>query len=151
MPLGDEKVATNERLRLVAACGIDCGNCALNMSKDDPVLLERLVARGIPREKLPCGGCRNVAGNCPVISGTCETFECVGQRSVDFCHECADFPCAKLCPSSRRADVLPHNLKVFNLCTIERLGVEGFVAVSADLERRYFQGKMEIGKGPRLA
>jgi len=114
-------------------------------------MMDRLVARGIPSEKLPCDGCREVAGQCPVIGGTCETYECVRQKAVDFCYECGDFPCSKLCPSSQRADVLPHNLKVFNLCTIERLGVEGFLGVSGSLERLYFKGKMEIGKGPRLA
>ncbi len=144
-------MSTSERLHLVAACGIDCGNCSLNPCKDDPALMDRLVQRGIPREKLPCPGCRNVAGRCPVISAPCETYECVQQKAVDFCSQCGDFPCSKLCPSSQRADVLPHNLKVFNLCTIERLGLEGFVKVSADLERLYFKGRMEIGKGPRLA
>lgn len=140
-----------DRLILVAPCGIDCGNCSLSMCKDDPELLERLVARGIPRGKLPCAGCRKVKGACPVIAETCETYECIRRKAVNFCHECADFPCAKLCPSSQRADVLPHNLKVFNLCMIERAGVEGFAKVSGDLERLYFKGTMEIGKGPRLA
>jgi len=142
--------ANADRTFLVAPCGIDCGNCSLNMSKDDPSVIDRLVARGIPREKLPCPGCRSIGGDCPVISGKCETFACVQQKGVDYCYECADFPCSKLCPSSQRADVLPHNMKVFNLCTIERLGVEGFVKVSGDLERRYFKGRMEIGKGPQL-
>jgi len=142
---------TTERLRLAAPCGIDCGNCALNLSGNDPALMERLVQRGIPKEKLPCPGCRNVSGDCPVISARCETWECVRSHGVEFCHECGEFPCSKLCPSSQRADVLPHNLKVFNLCAIKRLGVEGFVETSADLEKLYFKGKMEIGKGPRLA
>ncbi len=141
---------TNERMRLVAACGIDCGNCPLNKCEDDPALMDRLVQRGIPREKLPCAGCRSVGGDCPVISSTCETYECVRRKHVDFCYECGDFPCSKLCPSSQRADVLPHNLKVFNLCMIEKVGLEGFVKVSGDLERLYFKGKMEVGKGPRL-
>jgi len=38
-----------------------------------------------------------------------------------------------------------------NLDTIERSGVEAFIKVSGDLERVSFKGKMEIGKGPRLA
>jgi hypothetical protein len=143
-------VAMKERLRMVASCGIDCGNCSLSMCKDDPSMIDRLVARGIPRDKLPCKGCRNIGGDCPVISGKCETYACVRQKTVDFCYECADFPCSKLCPSSQRADVLPHNLKVFNLCTIQRMGVEGFAKVSGDLERLYFKGHMEIGKGPQL-
>jgi len=144
-------VQTSERTRLVAACGIDCGNCSLNLCRHDAALLERLVQRGIPRDRLPCAGCRDVKGTCPVINGTCETYECVMQRGVEFCYECAEFPCSKLCPSSQRADVLPHNLKVFNLCTIKRAGVEEFVKASAHLEQVYFKGQMEIGKGPHLA
>jgi Protein of unknown function (DUF3795) len=144
-------MSLNERQRMVAPCGIDCGNCMLSVCRNDPSMIDRLVAKGIPREKLPCEGCRAIEGDCPVITGKCETYACVRQKSVDFCFECADFPCSKLCPSSDRADVLPHNLKVFNLCTIERIGVEGFVRVSGDLERSYFKGKMEIGRGPRLA
>jgi hypothetical protein len=37
-----------------------------------------------------------------------------------------------------------------SICTIQRMGVEGFVKVSGDLERLYFKGHMEIGKGPQL-
>jgi hypothetical protein len=143
-------MAKDDRLVLVAPCGIDCGLCFLNMCKEDPALMDRLVSRGIPREKLPCAGCRNIAGDCPVISSTCETYSCVRQKGVDFCFECDDFPCPKLCPASERADVLPRNLKVFNLCTIRRMGTEGFVKDSGHLERLYFKGKMEIGRGPKL-
>ena len=113
-------------------------------------MIDRLSARGIPRERLPCAGCRNVEGNCPVIGGTCETFACVSEKKVQYCFPCADFPCSKLCPSSQRADVLPHNMKVFNLSTIDRIGAESFVRISGDIERLYFKGRMEIGKGPQL-
>jgi hypothetical protein len=140
----------DDRLVLVAPCGIDCGLCSLNMCKEDPALMERLVSRGIQREKLPCAGCRNIAGDCPVIIEKCETYSCVRKKGVDFCFECDDFPCSKLCPAAERADVLPHNLKTFNLCTIGRIGVEDFVKNSAHLELLYFKGKMEIGKGPNL-
>jgi len=144
-------MSSEKRLRLVAPCGIDCGNCVLYLSRHDDVLMERLLARGIPKEKLPCEGCRNVEGDCPVIAQKCDTYRCVLEREIQFCFECTEYPCGKLCPSADRADVLPHNLKVFNLDMIERRGVEGFIKVSGDLERTYFKGKMEIGKGPRLA
>jgi hypothetical protein len=143
-------MANDERLLLAAPCGIDCGLCSLNRCKDDPALMEGLVSRGIPREKLPCAGCRNVAGNCPVIGGTCETYACIQRKRVDFCFACDEFPCSKLCPASQRADTLPHNLKVFNLCTIRRTGVEAFVKDSGHIENLYFKGTMEIGKGPKL-
>jgi Protein of unknown function (DUF3795) len=139
-----------ERLLLVAPCGIDCGICELNMCKDDPRLMAHLVSRGIPGEKLPCAGCRSVRGNCPVIGSTCETYLCVGRKGVEFCHECSDFPCSKLEPAADRASVLPHNMKTFNLCTIKRRGVEGFVQESLLIKQKYYEGKMEIGKGPAL-
>jgi Protein of unknown function (DUF3795) len=141
---------SDDRNRLVAPCGIDCGNCALYTSRHDAAVMERLLARGISKEKLPCDGCRDVEGDCPVIGEKCETYRCVRDQDVDYCFECSEYPCAKLCPSSDRADVLPHNLKVFNLDTIQRLGVEGFIKVSGELEHVYFKGKMEIGKGPKL-
>ncbi len=140
----------NERERLVAPCGIDCGICSLHVAAQRPELLEALVARGIAREKLPCEGCRNIEGSCPVIAKPCATYACVSAHRVEFCHECAEFPCALLQPASDRADVLPHNLKVFNLCVVRREGPAGLVRVSADIEKRYFKGKMLIGSGPQL-
>jgi hypothetical protein len=142
-------MANDERLRLVSACGLDGGLCSLNRCKDDPTLLEGLVARGIPRDRLPCAGCRKTTGACPVINGGCDTYACIQEKAVDFCFSCREFPCRKLCPTVERADSLPHNLKVFNLCTIRREGVEDFVGKSAHLERLYFKGTMEIGKGPK--
>ncbi len=139
-----------ERLGMVAPCGIDCGICELVICGDKPQMLEALVAHGIPREKLPCAGCRSVKGNCPVLGDTCETFVCVKEKDVEFCHQCAEFPCSRLSPSADRANVLPHNMKVFNLCTIRRLGVEGFVGQSTALMQTYYRGKMKVGKGPRV-
>jgi hypothetical protein len=139
-----------ERLGMVAPCGIDCGICELVTCAENPRMVEALVTHGIPRERLPCSGCRSVKGDCPVLGVTCETYLCVREKKLEFCHQCAEFPCSKLSPSADRANVLPHNMKVFNLCTIRRLGVEGFVGQSTTLMQTYFRGKMEVGKGPRL-
>ena len=144
-------MSTNERTNLVAPCGIDCGACELYLCKDNEQLFTYLVSRGIPQEKLPCAGCRDLDGSCPVIGGQCATYACFAEKNVDFCFDCGDFPCSKLHPSADRADVLPHNLKVFNLCTIQRDGVEGFIDKSAEIKLKYHKGKMEIGKGPQIA
>jgi hypothetical protein len=141
---------TEERKELVALCGIDCGICELNMCKDNPALFDYLVSRGIPKEKLPCAGCRDIKGHCPVIGVQCATYACATDKGVDFCFDCGDFPCTKLQPSADRADVLPHNTKVFNLCTVRRIGVENFVKISSEIKERYYKGKMEIGKGPQI-
>ena len=121
---------TNERKNLVAPCGIDCGTCELNMCKDNPQLHTYLISRGIPESKLPCNGCRAIEGNCPVIEGQCETYVCLSERKIDFCYECNDFPCSRLQPAADRASILPHNLKVYNLCKIQKRGVEQFINVN---------------------
>ena len=139
----------SERLQMVAPCGIDCGICELFTCGENPALMERLTARGIPGDKLPCPGCRAVEGRCPVIGETCATYACVIERRVHFCYQCEDFPCERLHPAADRADVLPHNLKIHNLCVIQKRGAQGLIKQSKESKLRYFQGKMAIGKGPQ--
>lgn len=142
-------MTTVDRSRLVAPCGIDCGTCELYLSRDNPALMAYLVSKGIPAQKLPCAGCRDVAGNCPVIAETCATYVCATEKGAGFCYECGEFPCAKLTPAADRAETLPHNLKVFNLCVIQRAGVDQFVRQSAEIKKTYYQGKMKVGQGPQ--
>lgn len=139
-----------ERERLVAPCGIDCGLCELYTCRDDQQMYAYLLSKGIPQEKLPCDGCRDIKGQCPVIGGTCATYLCATEKKIDFCFDCTEFPCSKLNPSADRADVLPHNLKVFNLCIIQRKGLESFIEHSIEYKKRYHKGKMQIGNGPQL-
>lgn len=101
-------------------------------------------------EMLPCPGCRTVRGKCPAIDGTCETYTCVVEHAVDFCFECGEFPCARLNPAADRAERLPHNIKVFSLCTIQNQGLARLVENYPEIKQRYFQGKMAIGRGPQL-
>ncbi|HVN49542.1 MAG TPA: DUF3795 domain-containing protein [Bacteroidota bacterium] len=141
---------TQERLQMVAPCGIDCGICELYTCKENSELYERLIERGFPKEKIPCEGCRGVEGNCPVIPEKCATYVCVQDKGVQFCYECGEFPCDKLQPSADRANVLPHNCKVFNLCVIQRDGVEQFTQQSGGIKQKYYAGKMVIGSGPKV-
>ena len=140
---------------LVAPCGINCGDCGVHLGKDKPKLIDTLVAMGfdkesLNKESLPCAGCRAVKGNCPVIGSTCDTYACIGRRGFDFCFECPDFPCAMLNPAADRANTLPHNTKVFNLCFIQRQGLDKFLEKASEIKLRYYRGRMEIGKGPQL-
>jgi hypothetical protein len=135
---------------LIAPCGIDCGICEAYLCAENRPIFDYLVSLGIPEDKLPCTGCRNMKGACPVIAKPCATFNCVEAHGVEYCFECGEFPCGKLHPAADRGDKLPHNLKIFNLCTIRRDGVEGFVKKSADIKKKYFKGKMVIGSGPKM-
>ena len=87
---------------------------------------------------------------CGINCGTCETYACITKRGFTFCFECQEFPCPKFNPASDLAGILPHNLKVFNLCTIKRHGLAKFLEREPEIKKRYYQGKMAIGKGPQI-
>ena len=140
----------NDRISLVAKCGIDCGICELYLCRDNPELKEYLISAGIPESILPCSGCIPTGGKCPLLKDCCATYECAEGKGVDYCCDCDEFPCALLTPSSDRADKLPHNIKVFNLCTIKRDGVEEFIKKSNNIKQLYFKGRMIIGAGPHI-
>lgn len=140
----------NDIFLLAAPCGIYCGECPPYKAKDNPKLLEHLVTAGMKRDALPCPGCRAGEGRCPAIAAECETYLCVKQKEVDFCYQCKDFPCEKLNPAADRANVLPHNLKVFNLCSIMQKGLERFANEAPEIQRRYYRGVMKIGRGPQV-
>jgi hypothetical protein len=141
---------TEEEVKDVATCGIYCGQCPAYTCKDNPVLLEAVVAKGLKREDLPCPGCREHKGKCAFTDGDCATYDCAEKHEVTFCYECAEFPCQYLHPCADRADVLPHNLKVYNLCYIKTHGLEAFKQKYPDIAACYYTGKMAIGKGPQL-
>ena len=138
-----------------AMWGIDCFNCELFHSNIDgffarlpPEHQQAYAARGMTIEKLRCQGCRH--GGCTVIGGACETLACATERKVDFCSDCADFPCSKLQPLVEGAQKYPHNLKVYNLTAIKNRGIEAWAAEAGQIRKRYFEGKFKIGAGPQL-
>lgn len=138
------------RIKLVAPCGIDCGICELYLSRDNQQIMDYLISKGVPEDVLPCDGCRNIKGKCPVIKGDCLTYKCADEKDVLYCSECSDFPCMKLAPAADRADALPHNVKLFNLCIIDKHGVDELLKKSLNIKQVYFKGKMKIGEGPKL-
>ncbi len=138
------------RLKLVAPCGIDCGICELYLSRNNQQLMDFLVSTGISKHVLPCDGCNNIGEKYPIINGKFATYECTIEKGISYCSECNDFPCIKLAPTANRADVLPHNIKVYNLCIIKKDGIEKFTRKSLKIKQLYYKGKIEIGKGPKL-
>lgn len=145
-----EIMFTQERINMVAPCGMDCGICEMHTCEENSPLYNRLIERGIPKESIPCKGCRSILGMCPVIREKCQTFQCISGRKIEFCYECDEFPCRKLHPAADRAEMLPHNLKVFNLCTIKNSGLEEFIDRSTEMKNRYFKGKIQVGNGPQM-
>jgi hypothetical protein len=136
---------------LTAPCGLDCFNCFV-YEKNITATMRTRVAQtlNIPEEKVDCRGCREQKG-CVLHMTSCATLDCVTKKGVNFCFECGDFPCPKLQPVKDGADKYPHNMKLYNLCRMKKIGVEKWAEEEAFVIRqKYFNGKFVAGQGPRL-
>lgn len=144
------KMTKEMKEKIVAPCGIDCFNCEVFEDNITAEMQNRLsVLTKIPAEKLSCPGCVN--GNLCLFlkfqGKSCETLNCVNEKKVDFCFECDDFPCRLLMPLANGAEKYPHNLKLFNLCTIKKMGMDAWIDQVKDIRHTYFNKQIEIGKG----
>jgi len=122
--------------RLTAPCGLDCFNCVFYLaqeSREARAVLERNSRlNGLPVDMMLCRGCRDQAGlielhrfvSSRAEDEPCPAFECTQKKGLDFCCQCDDFPCDVLHPCADRAEKVPHNTKVFNLCLIRKMGLE---------------------------
>ena len=52
-----------------------------------------------------------------------------------------------LMPTANGANIYPHNTKLYNLCTMQRIGVQEWCKISEDIKNKYFTTEFEIGKG----
>ncbi len=135
---------------LTAPCGLDCFNCPFyRAAENDPDALETVTQMSaqyqIPVDVMLCRGCRHHDGRIPLqqhVFGEahrCAAYECIRPKAIDFCGACDAFPCDHLHPYADKAGELPHNIKVFNLCLINRLGLEEWARTrAAEVRRTYF-------------
>jgi hypothetical protein len=144
-----------ELIKLTAVCGIDCFNCEFFHTNIDGFFQSMTAekkavfdARGMTVEKLRCKGCK-ITG-CTMIQGKCDTLECARKKNVEFCYECDEFPCSKLQPLADYAATAPHNLKVYNLVSIQKQGIEAWATNTMKIRRGYYLGKFKIGAGPQV-
>lgn len=141
---------TNYR-ELTAPCGLDCFNCFVFVDNITEKAVEKIAGLlHLDPADVPCWGCRAEKG-CRLNFTGCATLECATDRGVWFCFECPDFPCSRLQPAADCAERYPHNLKLYNLCRIEKIGIEKWAQEeAAEIRTRYFKGKFVVGTGPVL-
>jgi hypothetical protein len=136
-------------MQMTAPCGLDCFNCAFYLAPENPdaqAQLERWSRQyNVPLEVMQCRGCRDENGKIPLQlylfgeSHYCAAYECAREKGHLFCGDCKDFPCDNLHPYADKAAELPHNVKVFNLCLIKKLGLENWAESKAgDVRETYF-------------
>jgi len=139
-------MSTDEKRALIAPCGLYCGECPLYLAHIDDSLRNKIAEnQGIPAEDVfVCKGCRAMKGIIAISSGetACETYTCaMNDKKVEFCYECADFPCLKLAPCADRTQELPHNTKVYNLVLLQKNGIDSFIEKYRERIRQYRRGK----------
>lgn len=142
----------HEIFEQTAPCGIDCFNCELFETNLTEERRAAFAARfGRPAPDAPCHGCRQQPAGCPLFDAPCPTRSCVSERGLSFCSQCDDFPCARLMPARDGADRFPHNIKLYNLCRIQAVGLQRWAEEEAkDVRERYFKGRFRAGHGPSL-
>ena len=62
-----------------------CADCGANKVKDNPALMDNMIAAGFNKGDLPCAGSRSLKGVSSVIGGTRETYACIGKLGFDSC------------------------------------------------------------------
>ena len=133
---------------MTAPCGLDCFNCPMYLANENENL-RSIISRktDIPYELVICKGCRNENGIIPFLKmiEPCNVFQCIEKKEIKFCCDCSDFPCDHLHPYADKADKVPHNIKVFNLCLIKKMGLESWAKDKAKkVKETYFKGKFRI-------
>lgn len=138
----------NEKIESTAPCGLDCFNCPSHEQNITKEQIETLAAYFYKdKSEIPCKGCRSIKGQC-MFTGDCPSYKCAIEKGVIYCFECDEFPCQKLAPASQNADKFPHNYKLYNLCRMQKIGVEEWIIKEADkIRKAYFTGNFKPGHG----
>jgi len=134
---------------MTAPCGQDCFNCPAYLANKNPEMRTMVSEKiGIPSEKAACPGFRAVKGDCPllpVLGVECHIYPCAEKKGNKLCCDCLDFPCDYLHPYADKADKVSHNIKVFNLCLIKKMGLESWAKDKAkSVKDVYKTGKLKM-------
>ena len=134
---------------MTAPCGLDCFNCHFYLAREHKEAMNTVKKLSeefnIPVEIMLCKGCRSHNGRIPLqkhVFGDahrCAAYECSQGKGLRDCGDCDEFPCDNLHPYADKANDLPHNIKVFNLCLIKKMGLEEWAKTkAAEVRKIYF-------------
>lgn len=136
---------------LTAPCGVDCFNCAAYEDNITDRVRQHLASlSGKDPGEVACKGCRNAQGKDLPLVSECKTYKCCIRNEVAFCYECTRFPCRKLAPCLSKADLTPHNMKIYNLLMIKAVGIEKWAEEVKTIRELYTKGEYVPGIGPVL-
>mgnify|MGYP000859595681 FL=1 len=82
---------------LVSVCGLFCASCGIYNAtcQDDTETLKRIADRmKVPYDEIRCEGCRSQTRT--AYCKNCFMQQCAASKKIDFCGECAEYPCPEL-------------------------------------------------------
>ena len=97
---------------LIAPCGLNCRLC-----------------RAYGREKKACPGCRgeDTFKSKSCISCRIRNCEKLVEGGIEYCFDCAEFPCARLSRLDKRYRTKYGTSPISNLRSIQEIGINSFV------------------------
>lgn len=111
---------SSERRWFFTPCGLDCYRCPIRLRTEEE--LNYWAERKVDLEKIRCSGCRSER-NENHWSPDCKILECcVYEHGLEFCAQCADFPCQILEDWGKEYE--HHARGVIELKRMKRMGVE---------------------------
>jgi hypothetical protein len=102
---------------LIAPCGMNCALCSAYLAREYD-----LKKQGIMRSY--CPGCRPRGKNCVFMKKSCERL---GKELVQYCYECAEYPCRRLKLLDKRYRTNYHMSMIENLDFIADQGIKKFI------------------------
>lgn len=97
-------------LTMLAPCGMNCSVCYAHL-----------------RQRRTCQGCRGQEDSQPAYCRRCKIRNCALSRAVDFCFECASFPCTSIKQIDKRYRLRYQVSLIENGVHIQALGTRQFL------------------------
>ncbi len=118
----EKKSSAEPDKRLAAVCGLFCPACHVFIgTKEDPERLTVMAKRfQRPLEEMQCNGCRSEK-RCFYCESKCIMSKCAAAKGVDFCGECAEYPCGELRAFQSE---MPHRIELWK--SQERIKAVGY-------------------------
>jgi hypothetical protein len=102
---------------LIAPCGMNCALCGNYQSM-------QFDLKKVGIQKRYCAGCRPRGNNCAFMKKNCAL---IGQGKIQYCYECADFPCRRLKNLDKRYRTKYNMSMIENLVFIKEKGMVKFL------------------------
>ncbi len=128
-----KKTSVSVNKKLAAVCGLFCPACHVYIAAhEDEAKLAMMAKRyNTSLDELHCNGCRSEK-RCFYCETMCTFTKCAASKGVDFCGDCAEYPCKGLKEFQALA---PHRIELWK--NQARIKEAGYAAWYAEMAEHY--------------